>query len=248
MAHWRHVHRPSVDSTNALLLRAAHNGENDGLWLTADEQTQGRGRRGRVWNSPVGNLHASLLLIDPAPTDAIGSFPLAMALAAHDSIQSCLSDQADVKIKWPNDILVGGAKICGLLAESAYLADGRRAIIAGFGANVAAAPPDTPYPATSLAASGGHADAQTLFLVLAQAVQTVLTKWDRGRNIETIRAQWLDHAAGIGQRVSVQVQGSTQVGVFETLDELGHMVLLRDDGTRSHISAGDVFFEELMTG
>lgn len=144
---WRAAHVASIGSTNAELIARVEAGKaGEGrLWLTAGEQTAGRGRRGRSWSSPAGNLYASLALIDPAPPEHVGLLPLVAALAVRDAVAAELEGvEATVALKWPNDVLIEGAKCCGILLEATVMPDGRQAIVIGCGINIGAHPLDTP--------------------------------------------------------------------------------------------------------
>ncbi|MFL6857774.1 MAG: biotin--[acetyl-CoA-carboxylase] ligase [Allosphingosinicella sp.] len=218
-------------STNDDLAALARAGAPEGSWLRADLQTGGKGRQGRAWASPPGNLHASTLVRlrpgdPPAP-----SLALVAAVALHEAVMAFGPD-SPVQIKWPNDLIAGGAKLAGILLER----EGE-AVIAGFGVNLAHHPADTPRPATSLAALAGAAPEPPAFLdALADAFARWLARW-RGEGIAPIRAAWLAAAHSIGSALST----SEGEGLFEGLDETGALRLRLADGTRRVIHAGDVF-------
>ncbi|WP_245498701.1 biotin--[acetyl-CoA-carboxylase] ligase, partial [Mesorhizobium sp. M2A.F.Ca.ET.029.05.1.1] len=123
------------------------------------------------------------------------------------------------ELKWPNDVLASGAKLAGILLESAMLEGGRFAVAIGIGVNVAAYPEDLPYPATSLSALGADCDAEMLFLALSDAWSENARLWDDGRGLDAIRKRWLARAAGLGGEVAVRIDGNVVRGVFETIDE-----------------------------
>ena len=130
LVDFRHDALQETSSTNSVCLERARAGDPGNLWVTAERQTGGRGRRGRPWVSEPGNLYASLLLIDPAPMDRIGSLPLAVAVAVHRAVRSVLPLTAEpAEIKWPNDILIGRKKTCGILIEGEAVPDGRYALV-----------------------------------------------------------------------------------------------------------------------
>lgn len=247
---------PSVGSTNAMALERAHSGETGPLWIVSKRQEAGRGRRGRQWATPEGNLAATLLLsgLSDLKTAATLGFVAGLALGeALDAVVPGSSvaigvDGADAgrrdrfELKWPNDVLAGGAKLAGILLESAVLADGTNAVAIGIGVNVVAHPGDVPYPATSLAALGARCDAETLFLALSDAWVGAWRRWDGGRGLAAIRALWLARAAGLGSEVAVRIGGEVMRGTFETIDGDCRFVI-RDDQGRTHgIAAGDVHF------
>ncbi|SFG38196.1 biotin--[acetyl-CoA-carboxylase] ligase [Methylobacterium gossipiicola] len=148
--------------------------------------------------------------------------------------------QASFRLKWPNDVLVSGAKLAGLLLEAETLPGGRRAVVMGFGVNVAAAPEGLPYPATCLRQLGHATRAEDLFVCLTNGIVEAARDWDRGRGFSRIRERWIADAAGIGAPVTVRT-GDTHVhGIFETIDEAGRLVIRSDEGTRRTVTAGEV--------
>ncbi len=242
-AGYRHIGLGTVASTNEEAAARARAGDPGRLWITAERQTTGRGRRGRNWVSEPGNLYASLLLIDPAPPAEIGTLPLVAALGVYEALRPLFSQipQA-IAIKWPNDILVDGAKINGILLESQTLADGRLAVVIGCGINCAHHPDDTAYPATDLKSCGFDVTPEQMFARLAGAMAGVLERWDRGRGFADIRESWLLAARGVGEPVRINMGERTIEGRFVDLDARG--ILLVEDGAGDihRISAGDLFF------
>jgi BirA family biotin operon repressor/biotin-[acetyl-CoA-carboxylase] ligase len=202
----------------------------------------GRGRRGRQWVSEPGNLYASLLLVDPAPVPKMGTLPLVAALGVHRALRPFLagSPQA-LAIKWPNDLLVDGRKICGILLESETLENGRHAIVIGCGINCATHPENPLYPATDLAECGITAGPEEVFPRLAAEIARVLAEWDRGAGFARIREDWLLAADGKGGSVTVKWQDGETTGLFEDIDRDGYL-LLNVGGQRQRILAGDLFF------
>ncbi|KAB2862444.1 MAG: biotin--[acetyl-CoA-carboxylase] ligase, partial [Bauldia sp.] len=145
----------SVGSTNALALDHARAGDPGNLWVTARRQLEGRGRRGRPWISEEGNLYASLLLVDPAPVSFLGTLPLVAAVAVYRALRPLFAATPQaLAIKWPNDILVDGRKINGILLESERLPGGRMAVVVGCGVNCRHHPDNPAYPATDLSDCG----------------------------------------------------------------------------------------------
>lgn len=233
---------PAVASTNALALERARAGEPAGLWILADRQTAGRGRQGRPWASAPGNLFASLLLRDPAPPARLGELPLVVAVAVHDAVADVLPPpaRAGLAIKWPNDLLLGGAKLAGILIEGVDGPEGR-AVVIGVGVNCTAHPDGTPYPATDLGAAGHPTDAVALFERLAERVALRLAAWRDGP-FAALREAWLARAHGIGGPVTLRLLDRTAQGRFDGLDAAGRLLLRHDDGRVEPVSAGDVFF------
>jgi BirA family transcriptional regulator, biotin operon repressor / biotin---[acetyl-CoA-carboxylase] ligase len=228
-----------VDSTNAEALRRAGAGERGPLWIVATEQSAGRGRRGRAWTSPAGNLHATLLLTDPSPPAAAPQLAFVAGLALHDAVAAAAPPLASrLALKWPNDLLCAGCKIAGVLIEG----EGEPVAVAiGIGVNCRHHPDATEFPATDLAAMGADVSAVVLFDVLAAAMQVRLDEWSRGAGFAAIRVAWLARAAGIGESVRVRLPGRDMAGCFETIDESGRLMLRTGAGDVEVIAAGDVF-------
>jgi len=246
------VAHETLASTNAEALAAAHRGERGPLWITARRQTAGRGRRGTQWISPTGNLFATLLLSDPAsPQKNAPELSFVAALAVHDAILDRAAGLREkLALKWPNDILCGGAKLAGILIEgenfgvgsfTARLLTARLAIAIGIGVNCMHHPSQTSYPATDLAAAGADVCAENLFAAVSGAMARRLAQWRRGAGFSSIRADWLDRAAAIGGEMRVRLPGRELFGRCEALDERGRLLLRLADGSLQTITAGEVF-------
>jgi BirA family biotin operon repressor/biotin-[acetyl-CoA-carboxylase] ligase len=230
----------TIDSTNEEARRLAAAGERGPLWIAAGRQTAGRGRRGRTWVSPEGNLSATLLIAPAKPAGECAQLSFVAALASSDAISSF---GAEVKVKWPNDVLAGGAKISGILLESASQGSADPAWLAiGIGINLKEHPSDSEYPATSLPALGIEAPAPREALGrLAAAFAKWYEVW-RTDGFAPIRDAWLSRAAGLGTRIRARLQNEETSGVFEGIDASGAL-LLRETQTRLRvIAAGEVFF------
>lgn len=228
-------------STNTEALVLARAGEPGPLWLTARQQTGGRGRRGSRWISASGNLFATLLLCDPAPAKHAPQLSFVTALAVHDAIAQCASVLTPkLQLKWPNDVLFGNAKLAGILIES-ETADEKLAVAIGIGVNCAHHPVHTPYPATDLAAAGAAIDATDLFAALSGTMMRRLDQWRAGKGFATIRDDWLEQAKGLGHEMLVRLPGRELAGRFEALDDRGRLLLRLADGGLQAITAGDVF-------
>lgn len=263
-AGYRVISYDSIGSTNAEAMRAALSGHPDKVWFAALQQTEGRGRRGRAWASPYGNLAASLMIVPDAPPAGLASLGFVAGVALNKalarlvpaaSVRSGL-DHADgtidtlrarIALKWPNDVLADGAKLAGILLEAQKRPDGRTAIVAGIGVNVAAAPEGLPYPATSLAGLGARLDAASIFEALAGAWVECYEIWDNGAGTSQIIKCWRDSAAGLGTEVAVQRHGGVVRGIFESIDDAGHLIVRDDEGHRIAIAAGDVHFGTTAT-
>ncbi|MEM9575126.1 MAG: biotin--[acetyl-CoA-carboxylase] ligase [Pseudomonadota bacterium] len=243
---WREAHLAQVGSTNEDLFVYAKTEENvDRLWLTAGQQMSGKGRRGRNWMSPVGNFHGSLYLSKPCEIQELGFFPLVCAVAVQRAIASVLeSNTRQVQIKWPNDILVDGAKICGMLIEASHQKDHVDVVI-GCGINLVAHPHDTPYPATNLKDLGANASTSEMLFHLASSFDEILTQWDRGNGNGTILQLWKDHARGIGEKTIVNLANGQIEGIFEGINANGVLLLREPSGKLNEISAGDIFYPHI---
>jgi BirA family biotin operon repressor/biotin-[acetyl-CoA-carboxylase] ligase len=231
----------TLGSTNAEALALARAGERGPLWITAARQTAGRGRRGNVWVSEPGNLYASLLLTGAAPSAHLPELCFVAALALLDAARKIAPKLASkFKLKWPNDLLLGGAKIAGILIEAESVG-GNTATVLGIGANCAHHPADTAYPAADLAAAGVSVAPQMLFRALSGAMAARLAQWDRGGGFAAIRAEWLTNAAGIGGEIHVRLADREFAGTFETLDQTGRLMLRLPAGNLEAITAGEMF-------
>lgn len=241
---FRHEALGDVGSTNTECLIRARSGDPGNLWITAERQTGGRGRRGRTWMSEAGNLYASLLLIDPAPLPSLASLPLAVAVAVHDAVRRVLPpDAGALEIKWPNDLLIDRKKASGILLEGEKLPDGRQALVIGIGINCAFRPEGTPYPATCLAEHGSHVSPQELFTYLFVSMADMLALWNGGAGIAAIVERWRGHACGIGERITVNLPDRSVSGIFKGIGADGVLMLDAGAGQVLPIAAGDVFFE-----
>lgn len=227
-----------LDSTNSEALRLARAGETGPVWIVTQEQTAGRGRRGREWMSARGNLAASVLIREAIRPQAAATLGFAASLATCHACRD-LARGMDFKVKWPNDVLAEGRKVAGILLESESQ-PGALSIVTGFGINLTEAPSNTAFPAASLASLGRSVTPEVAFRSLTDAFADLLILWRQ--DFAEIRNLWLDSAQGVGEAVSIRVGDRTESGIFETLDEQGRLMLRRTDNTLEAISAGDVYF------
>jgi len=239
---YRLIELESVDGTNAEAKRVAAAGvglTRESIVIWAKAQTAGRGRRGREWISPPGNLYCSLLFDPQCGVGEAGQ----LGLVASVALQRVISGHCDhVQCKWPNDVLIGGCKVSGLLMETEASAAGTLAwLVLGVGVNIVHHPEDTPYPATSLYAEDaeGITVAQMLEGFVGE-MDRLLSEW-REVGFSAARAAWLDVAAGLDQKITVRLPNETLTGVFAGLDAGGALILNGPEGTRT-INSGDVFF------
>lgn len=210
----------------------------EGVWLRADRQMSGRGRSGRDWASPAGNLYASTIVTlrgddPPAPTLA-----LVAAVALDEAIAGVVPERAGraLAIKWPNDLLIGGAKVSGILLERA----GQHVVI-GTGVNIAHHPSLADRATTSLYAHGASVDLGSFADRLAAMTAAWLSVW-RTNGVPAIVERWCERAHPIGTPLRVRLpDGGEQAGRFEGLDQDGALRLRLEDGGDRVIHAGDVF-------
>ena len=230
----------SLGSTNDEAIARLKAGDPGGLFIVATSQTGGRGRWGREWSSPPGNLYATLALADPAPVAVAPQIGFVAGVALATALRSLFGDDRRLKIKWPNDLLFEGAKLAGILLESAPLPGHRIACVVGFGVNCLSHPTGLPYRATSINAAGRQIDAAVVLAALAVELEKQLAIWDRGRGFAATRSSWLALAAGLGERVEVALPLARRHGRFEGIDPMGRLVL-ESDGDLVLVDAGDVF-------
>jgi BirA family biotin operon repressor/biotin-[acetyl-CoA-carboxylase] ligase len=231
-----------IDSTNEEARRLAATGEPGPVWISAARQTAGRGRRGRAWESPTGNLAATLMLRPGRSATECAQLSFVAAIAAADML-AAFAGNTDIRVKWPNDILAGGRKIAGILLESASIGGEAPAWLAiGIGINLATHPDATEFPATSLRALGATVPAaDDALLHLAGHFARWYEVW-RGDGFAAIRDAWLARAAGLGTRIRARLTHEETSGVFEGIDASGALLLRETAGTTRTIAAGEVFF------
>lgn len=251
-AGYRLVSLEATDSTNDDCLQAARAGDPGQLWITAAEQRAGRGRHGRQWSSPPGNLYASLLLINPCEVQFAPQLGFVAGLALHEAVETAIGIGAPrLSLKWPNDLLLDGAKVSGLLLEGHGLeAGGALGIIIGFGVNVAFAPTGTPYPAQALQSARPGLRREDMLLALSSAFARTFSAWRSAARLNpadpfgAIRQLWLERAAGIGREVTLRLPVGEKRGIFEGLDRFGRLQLKSATGSEL-IDAGDLYFPNL---
>ena len=225
----------TLDSTNEEARRLAKDGVRGPLWIVSHEQTAGRGRRGRAWISQQGNLFATLLL--PVMTSLSAQLGFVAGLAAADAIAAAVP-RGEVKLKWPNDLLLNGGKVAGILLEGL----GEDALAIGIGINLAHYPLDTEAPSISIAAVTGYpSDLDGTLLRLASRMAAWYEVWLE-QGFQVVRKAWLLRATGLGRPVRARLADGERQGVFEDLDEDGALLLRDSAGTLTRITAGDVFF------
>jgi BirA family transcriptional regulator, biotin operon repressor / biotin---[acetyl-CoA-carboxylase] ligase len=260
----RHV--AETGSTNADVMALALAGAAEGLWLRADRQTAGRGRQGRAWESPVGNLYASTLVRVSLSDPQAATLALVAAVALDEAVRvfaphlshPLVSSEVEKRelgvrerfstsletngrggtltIKWPNDLLIEGAKLTGILLERSG-----DAVVIGMGVNLTQHPEALERATTSLAAHGIAVEPAPFLDTLAEIFARWLSRWRRD-GLAPIRARWIERAHPRGTALSARTgDGAVIDGLFDGLDEHGALILRLADGTRHVMHAGDVF-------
>lgn len=231
-----------VDSTNAEARRRAEAGEAGPLWITAERQTAGRGRRGRTWETGAGNLAATLLLTTDRPPAEAAQISFIAALAVADLADAYVPASL-VSLKWPNDPMIAGRKTSGILVESGQRPDGRLWVAVGVGVNLATPPEAAERPATSFAAHMTAPPPKPLeaLTLLAGAFERWRRLWETA-GFAPIAEAWTRRAHGLGETCVARLGAETLEGVAEGLDPDGALRLRLPDGMLRRITAGDVFF------
>lgn len=240
------MHFEELDSTSTALRRMIEMGTEtaEGLIVTARMQTAGRGRGGRSWSSPPGNLYASVLIEPPDQLARAPEIGFVAGLAIIAAIQSLVPDRASdeaVRCKWPNDVLFEGAKVAGLLLETAHSPGVTKpCVILGVGLNLEPVAVARPlYPVTSLLDFGHRIAPVHAMEALAKQLALYLVQWRRD-GFAPIREAWLAHAAGLGGPITVQLPQETLTGRFTGLDAHGALLVQMEDGKTRRVIAGDV--------
>ena len=218
----------------------ARAGDPGKLWIVAARQSAGRGRLGRAWVSPPGNLFASLLLIDFAPPARAAELGFVAGVALIEALGEVTGAGARLALKWPNDALFDGGKLAGVLIEASRLPGGALACVVGVGVNCASHPENLPYPANDLSEFGARAAREAVFAALAARFADWFDAWNGGAGFSRVRQVWLASAARLGEDIEI-VQGTKRVrGRFRDIDSNGRLVLEGEAG-ETVIDAGDVF-------
>ena len=235
----------TIGSTNAEACILAAKGEDmtpDGTLIWSLEQTSGRGRRGRGWQSPTGNLYTSLVLRPEVFLQESAQLGFVASLAVYDALGNIGPVGHQVHCKWPNDVLLNEKKVAGILLESSGGGMDKQPdwIVLGMGLNVVWHPNDTEFPSTSLRSEGWP---NTIDEVITAYTKSFLSWTNRWLDIgfAPIRKDWLQRCKGIGQKIEVRLENETLIGIFEDMEEDGAL-RLNINGKTQRILAGDVFF------
>jgi BirA family biotin operon repressor/biotin-[acetyl-CoA-carboxylase] ligase len=237
-----------LDSTNDEARRLAEGGGSHGAVVWAKRQTEGRGRMGRLWVSAEGNLFCSLLLAPHCDAQTAAQLSFVTAVAVIETLKPII-DEGTLSCKWPNDILLDGKKIGGILLESFETADMHpghdkmvRWVIVGVGINIDTCPENTDIPATYLKAAG--VEIISAKIVLSRFIHHFITQYDlwAKKGFAPIRKQWMEHAFRVGKSIEVRLPKETHIGVFEGIDTSGALQLKPAGSKRISINAGDVYW------
>lgn len=229
-----------LGSTNEQAKTLIEAGVSERLVISSDHQTDARGRNGRQWQSLRGNLSCSIVVCPRVPPARLSDLSFVAAVAVQRCIKKLIPSQS-VKIKWPNDILVEGAKISGILLEVAHAVGSKHpSVIVGIGVNIALAPDNLKYRAICLRDLDCEVSDDAFFFNLIDQFLQLENKWLL-YGLGSILAEWLDHAFGLGEKILVRTGERELEGVFENLDERGALLLRGADGKVDKISAGDIF-------
>ena len=227
-----------IDSTSEEAKRSARRGELSPDWIAARSQSAGKGRLGRVWESPVGNLFSTLLFPEPGGLAMAARIPFAAALAVRDACTRAVPS-LEAALKWPNDVRVRGCKLCGILTESGET-NGTVWIALGIGINVQTAPEGTGQETSSLIKEGAPSGL-TPEMVLEDLREALSQRIEQARqDFEILLADWMRYAEGVGQVVQAGPVQNRVEGVFESLAFDGGLNLRLPDGALHTIRAGDV--------
>ncbi len=239
LAGARHLAYETLGSTNAEALARARAGERGPLWITAQSQSAGRGRRGNRWISEPGNLYATLLLTEPSTPSLAPQLSFVAGLALYDALL-VFGPMLFVMmfLKWPNDLLIGGSKIAGILIEGE--SDPQFSVAIGIGVNCTTHPNDTVFPASDLREIGLQVTPMRLLTALSAAFGARLEQWQNGQGFAAIRTEWLEHAYKLGDDIRVRMPERELAGRFEGLDETGRLLLRTARGVET-VTAGEVF-------
>lgn len=236
----------SVDSTNLIAQQKAQAGHKGYLWVVAQEQTQGRARRGRTWSSPKGNLYSSLLLIDGIVHHTAAQLGFVAGVSVIEAIKQFIANEKQtsniVSLKWPNDILLRGAKSAGILLEIFQLPSQYSALVLGIGINVKHHYENAPYLTSSLKNIGFDVEVEQLFTVLTECFAKNYLLWKQFGGCDVIREKWLLYSAHLGQHVKIVNDEKIIEGIFDGLDRDFNCIIKQKNGEKSIITAGDVHF------
>jgi BirA family transcriptional regulator, biotin operon repressor / biotin---[acetyl-CoA-carboxylase] ligase len=242
LSSFRSLILEDTSSTNSEAFARAYAGETGPLWIMARRQSQGRGRSGRQWASEPGNLYASLLQTLVCRHSIVHQLSLLAGVAVVEAIAAVAGAPiAGLRLKWPNDVLIGEAKCAGILPESQIGAGGSEAVVViGIGINLVTHPSQLGRAATHLAAHGVNVQPETMLGFLAAAVERWVEAWDLGAGFARVRAAWLGWAGEVGESLSVHTGREHIAGIFLGLDDGGALLMRDGEGRSRRLTFGDV--------
>jgi BirA family biotin operon repressor/biotin-[acetyl-CoA-carboxylase] ligase len=232
----------TIDSTNSEAQRRAAEGERGPLWIRADRQETGRGRSGRSWTSPPGNLSATFMFQPQCSPADLHQLSFVVAIAACEAVDHALKEaQAPVecRLKWPNDLMLGRAKIGGILVETSIFG-GELLAIVGCGINIAVCPLIEGREVAALADHGVTTQPAAFLSRLDHALTAWLVRWNGGEGFAGVRAAWLQHAHPVGEPLTINATGGAVSGAFAGLAEDGALLLGQSTGSVRRFHFGDV--------
>lgn len=240
---WKLIKLKEVDSTNDYAKRLIlEEGALEGTVVVAESQSWGKGRRGRIWHSPKGNLYCSLILRCPYETELIGQLSFVASLAVLDTVKS-FADELKLFCKWPNDVITSELKkIAGILIEVISVKDHHFAVL-GIGVNIGNYPleSDLNWPATSLRAHNIKITPDAFLDLELESFQKYFFNWQT-KGFSVIREEWLHNVYGLGQAITVKLPNRDYTGIFKTIDEHGALWLEDQKGNLNRIISGEVFY------
>lgn len=237
-----------LDSTNEEAKRLAGGGASHGAVIWAKRQTAGRGRMGREWVSAEGNLFVSVLLSPDCDLATCSQLSFVTALAAADTVEGIVGEGMDLACKWPNDLLLGGKKLGGVLLESFTTPDQygneKQWVVVGVGINVESHPEHVMFPATCLREAG--VEIISAKIVLSRFVYNFIHQYDAWAKsgYKAVAKAWTKRAYRLGHPVDVIIGDKKVEGIFDGIDAAGRMLVRQDSGAVTGITAGDVFYKD----
>ena len=238
----RSLHFDELDSTNAHAARLAKDGQTGPLWITADRQTAGRGRQDRRWLSQTGNLFTTCLITLAIKPAIAAQLSFVTSLAVYETAAKFIADTGDLALKWPNDVLLGGKKLAGILIETVGDQQSDQITLAiGCGINIAHAPDNTSYGAACL---HDYTTTELSPNIVATTFHSRfdhwLALWNNGKYFDQIIIAWQQRAAFLGQSVSIVNGRHSETGRFAGLAPDGALILTLANGTNKTFYAGDI--------
>jgi BirA family biotin operon repressor/biotin-[acetyl-CoA-carboxylase] ligase len=239
-----------LDSTNEEAKRLAGGGASHGAVIWAKRQTSGRGRMGREWVSPEGNLYVSILLSPPKKLEDYSQLSFLTAVAAAETLEAIIESPEELSCKWPNDLLFQGRKLGGILLEAFTSQDEfgkqKQWIVCGLGINIDSFPEHVMFPATCLKEAG--VEIISAKIVLSRFIFNFVHRYDAWvkKGFKEIQKEWGSRAYKLGHRLQVMTGETLHEGVFDGIDATGRLLLRKQSGAITGIAAGDVLlFKEV---